>query len=244
MSVASALGVALGDDWTISLMWQADTAYNGLSIIEFVWGASGSGNNNTCLFGRDQANNRWIVFNSGFGSGQTVESITNGVWYNIQCVRSGSTISLYINGVLKGSVSVGAAGNRSLRLGTGNQSDAGWWLSGKIDCWYVWKEALDSTERSDVYNSGAGVEYPYSPVDYQISGVVTLNGTPVENATVRCIRQSDNVAITELSTDSSGEYLFEGLDESELYHLAVEYEADDVKYNAKSLWDIVPIEVE
>lgn len=81
------------------------------------------------------------------------------------------------------------------------------------------------------------------PVEYHISGVVSLNGTPVEGAIVRCIRQSDNVAIADVSTDSSGAYTFEDLEEDELYHLAIEYENEGTKYNARSLWDVAPVEV-
>ena len=78
---------------------------------------------------------------------------------------------------------------------------------------------------------------------YQIPGAVTLSGVAVSGATVRCIRQSDNVAIAEQTTDVDGLYLFEDLEETELYHLAIEYETGGVKYNALSLWDISPIEV-
>lgn len=78
---------------------------------------------------------------------------------------------------------------------------------------------------------------------YAISGTVTLSGSPVESATIRCIRQSDNVAIASTTTDVSGTYIFEDLEETELYHLAVEYEAASVKYNALSLWDVAPYEV-
>lgn len=82
------------------------------------------------------------------------------------------------------------------------------------------------------------------PVVYGISGVVSLSGTPVEGAVVRCIRQSDNVALAEQITDESGAYLFEDLEDGELYHLAVEYEAGEEKYNALSLWDVAPVELE
>lgn len=79
---------------------------------------------------------------------------------------------------------------------------------------------------------------------YGISGVVTLQGEPVEGATIRCIKQSDNTAIAAETTDESGAYLFSGLEEGELYHLAVEFEADEEKYNARSLWDVEPVELE
>lgn len=82
------------------------------------------------------------------------------------------------------------------------------------------------------------------PTDFQISGTVTLNGEPVEGAKVRCVRQSDNVAITAETSDSAGEYTFTNLEEEELYHLCVEFEDETEKYYAKSYWDIAPVEVE
>lgn len=85
---------------------------------------------------------------------------------------------------------------------------------------------------------------PDPPFDYQISGTVTLNGSPVEGATIRCVRQSDNVAITEVTSDEAGEYTFTDLEETELYHLCVEFEDETQKYYAKSYWDIAPVEVE
>jgi len=155
-------GIALGDNWTVSFFWKADTALNGLSIMEVTWGATGSGNSNRCLFGRDQANGRWIIFNSDFSSGSTTESISNGTWYHVLATRSGSTLTLYINNVSKGTASVGSATTQTPRIGTGYQNDSGWRLSGDVDCWYIWNRALDSTDRGTMYNSGSGYEISFA----------------------------------------------------------------------------------
>src|SRR5690606_25881451 len=102
---------------------------------------------------------------------------------------------------------------------------------------------LDSDPQTVGYSAGTngevfGVALVYQPpVHYGISGVVTLDGEPIEGATIRCIRQGDNTALTPVTSDESGAYLIEDLEEDQLYHVAVEYEADDVKYNARSLWD-------
>lgn len=85
--------------------------------------------------------------------------------------------------------------------------------------------------------------YGISAVSYAISGVVSLAGVPVEGAIVRCIKQSDNTILTQQTTDSTGAYSFSDLDSEELYHLAVEYQSGEDKYNALSYWDIVPVEV-
>jgi len=68
-----------------------------------------------------------------------------------------------------------------------------------------------------------------------ISGSVTNQGNPVEGATVRIIRQSDNVVAT-TSSNASGYYQFNLASGS--YHTVVEYESGSQKYNALSKWDI------
>jgi len=96
----------------------------------------------------------------------------------------------------------------------------------------------------DGYSYGDEVTFDTLPIVYGISGAVTLGGTAIEGAVVRCVRQSDNVAITAQTTDAGGLYAFSDLDNEELYHLAVEYETESLKYNALSYWDIVPLEVD
>ena len=67
-----------------------------------------------------------------------------------------------------------------------------------------------------------------------ISGYVTLDGEAVEGAVVRCIRQSDNVALTADTTDSTGFYEFTSLTTDEVYDIAVEYETGGTKYHANN----------
>lgn len=99
-------------------------------------------------------------------------------------------------------------------------------------------------QNSAGYAYGDEISFATLAIMYAISGVVSLNGAPVESATVRCIRQSDDVALTAQETDGSGVYTFDELEGDELYHLAVEYADGGTLYNAKSLWDVEPYEVE
>lgn len=95
-------------------------------------------------------------------------------------------------------------------------------------------------QNTEGYTYGDEGEFTTDTYPRAIAGAVTLNASPVSGATVRCIRQSDNVALTAQTTDSTGAYTFTGLDAAELYHVMVEYEDGGTLYNAKSLWDIVP----
>jgi len=161
LSTSDAVGVALTDDWTISFFWQAPTNYyTNLSQSQFVWGTSGSGNNNSATFGYDKANTRWIIFSSS-SQGLTTETITAGNWYNIIAMKSGSTLYLYVNTTQKGSVAVGSTTNLTPRFELNKQNDAFWWTQGKVDLLYIWDRALSSDERSELYNSGNGKEISF-----------------------------------------------------------------------------------
>ena len=74
-----------------------------------------------------------------------------------------------------------------------------------------------------------------------ISGQVTLNGNPVENAKIRVICQDDNTYFGDTTTDANGNYKIEGVVGSKKYHIVVEYtDGSGNKYNAESKWDITP----
>jgi hypothetical protein len=70
----------------------------------------------------------------------------------------------------------------------------------------------------------------------EIKGTVTLDSVNIENATVRLINETEEEYVDEVLTDEKGEYFFtlpEGHENDE-YHLAVEYDDEGTKYNAKS----------
>lgn len=70
---------------------------------------------------------------------------------------------------------------------------------------------------------------------FAMSGSVTVNNTPVQNATVRVMRSSDNLT-TSASTDANGIYRFSLMSGS--YHVIAEYESGGQKYNALSFWNV------
>lgn len=72
-----------------------------------------------------------------------------------------------------------------------------------------------------------------------ISGTVTLNGSPVSGATVRLVRQTDNVAAS-TTTNAQGQYSF-SVASGHVYHAIAEWTNSGQKYNAKSLWDLTPV---
>jgi len=69
---------------------------------------------------------------------------------------------------------------------------------------------------------------------WSITGIVTLNGNPVEGATVRLINQDENSYVGTTSTAADGTYAFRGVKQGVNYHATVEFESGGQKYNARS----------
>lgn len=106
-----------------------------------------------------------IAIDNGSSSGTTTSIIT-GTWYHFVVIVNFSTslFTLYKNGVQVSSNTL--SGNtvdskNSFSLGAINNSN-GLPLNGYIDEAGVWSRALSTDEISQLYNSGAGIQYPFS----------------------------------------------------------------------------------
>lgn len=120
------------------------------------------------------------------------------------------------------------------------------YFKGIIDDVRIYSRAISIGEAIAIYQSNLNLIVSQNRIVsnntfYIISGIVQLSGIPVSGAKVRCIRQSDNIAIAYATTNEAGEYLFSGLDVTQKYHLSVEYQTESQKYNALSYWDIEPV---
>jgi hypothetical protein len=110
--------------------------------------------------------------------------------------------------------------------------------SGDTGTWY--QPASGAMTWALIHPRGAWVETgPDISGSHTISGVVSLNGSPVSGATVRLIRQSDGGYKT-TTTNGSGQYSF-SVASGYQYHALAEWTSGGQKYNAKSLWDLTPV---
>ena len=79
----------------------------------------------------------------------------------------------------------------------------------------------------------------------RLTGFVTMGGSGVSGAVVRLVRQSTDAEVMKVTTAADGSYTFTGyLNQvlpGENYHIFVEYTNGGTKYNAKSLWNVVPV---
>ena len=108
------------------------------------------------------------VMDSGL-SGATATSsgtVTDGVWNHVVCTCDGTNQKVYINGSLSNTTACAGATINNITMDT----TLGYWGSyaslpygGAMDEVGFWSgKALDSTEVTQLYNSGAGLSYPFT----------------------------------------------------------------------------------
>ena len=128
-----------------------------------------------------------IQFFHGPYGGQVTASytktLTTGNWYHLVAVYNGSTVKLYLDGseVASENASVDQPSLTKL-INIGNfgyytplSSDLGRWFDGKIDEIAIWSKALSSTEVSTLYNSGNGLQYPFTAA----TSIKSINGLAI-----------------------------------------------------------------
>lgn len=95
---------------------------------------------------------------------------------------------------------------------------------------------------SDLDNWCSGAPYYQTQnLKYIISGMVSLNDTPIQNAIVICIPDNNKTIIGTKITNTNGLYEFI-VSNLISYHVLVSYNdlLNDKKYNATSKWGIIP----
>ena len=94
-----------------------------------------------------------------------VSTANNGSWHNIlvTCVNHGAC-TLYFDGTNVGSASIAGSGlTTAVTFGVIGELSAGaTYFNGLIDEVGIWNRALSSTEITQLYNSGAGLQYPFA----------------------------------------------------------------------------------
>jgi hypothetical protein len=85
-------------------------------------------------------------------------------WYHIVQTYDGTNLKGYIDGTYQSQLATSGNGSGTTTtrtaLGTGL---SGTFYTGKIDCVGVWTRDITSSEVTELYNGGAGIEYPFTP---------------------------------------------------------------------------------
>jgi hypothetical protein len=92
----------------------------------------------------------------------TSPTIVINTWYFVVAWYDGSNLSISVDNGSAFTASFTAGvfnGNSPLHLGSLGRAAAGLYFDGRLDQVGIWKQPLDSTERSQLWNSGAGLSY-------------------------------------------------------------------------------------
>lgn len=95
--------------------------------------------------------------------------IPRNVWNMITIVRNVTNISIYVNGTLNTTTACQNTtqfiiSDQAVKTNIGRKSSAeGKYFKGRIDEIGIWNRSLSSGEVNELYNSGSGLAYPFSP---------------------------------------------------------------------------------
>jgi hypothetical protein len=122
-----------------------------------------------------------IIYGGGLSEDFIVTLATAGIsnsnWYHVVATYDGTTFNIYVNGSSVGSkiqartIDVNNTGMHIGSYGTG------YYWNGNLDEIGVWSRALSSSEAGLLYNGGAGLAYPLTPLILTASrGQFSLTG--------------------------------------------------------------------
>lgn len=174
--------------WSISYWFNADTWNN--APMHFMW---------------DDASSNRIAYSQQISSGNTLKIVTNpggtgsqvdvsipsptNQWYHVVItVSSAGELKVYFDGVLNGTDATGISTNSKstkIRIGHHITLPGGYNFDGNIDEFGYWQKVLNSTEISELYNSGSGLQYPYvsANTNATITAENSYTGAPLSNFT-------------------------------------------------------------
>lgn len=95
-------------------------------------------------------------------------TLSTSTWYHLVMTYDGATITGYVNGSSVGTASASGSGSSGttdyFNIGSGQNNTPAFsaFFDGKIDEVGVWSRAITSGEVTQLYNSGAGLQYPFT----------------------------------------------------------------------------------
>jgi hypothetical protein len=171
---------------------------NGISVQAWINSTSYPGNDR--ILQKGNSDNQYRLLNEGGlkwevivgGVAQTLLGTipTNGVFHYVLGTYDGSSgaMVLYVDGavLVSGTKTAGTLSTTTdpLTIGTKNNSGAtGDYFSGIIDEPAIWSRTLTSSENTQLYNSGLGLQYPFnsliSPIQQTTSGIYVVQNPMV-----------------------------------------------------------------
>jgi hypothetical protein len=122
------------------------------------WGSIIIGNDTSKLYYR---------FGTGVNpNGHLTSTATpTGSWNHIVITHAGTSDKMYLNGSVIDSSTGGTLANNGTTLNLLSNSGVNLFMDGKIDEVGIWTKELTSTEVTELYNSGTGLQYPFTTLN-------------------------------------------------------------------------------
>lgn len=153
-------------DFTLAC-WVYFDSVTGVRDIAGKWSSGGFGEYWIDL--NSSARLRWNVEEAGSGgtpvSATTFGAISTGTWYYVVGWHDATNnqIGISVNGTAADTASHSAGVTDSSRpFRVGGMHGTSNYLNGRVDALGFWKRKLSESEISQLYNSGSGLEYPFS----------------------------------------------------------------------------------
>lgn len=151
------LGLSTSSDKTFG-MWYYRTGGTTSFTLDY---RNNSGGNFSLTFYTNSTGG--IIFNCKGTDVVTSSNLSTNTWYYLTTVISGSTLTAYVNGVSIGSGTIGSGTTNANNFSLSSYADTpGGYFQGYIDEVGIWSRVLSSGEVSELYNSGAGLQYPFT----------------------------------------------------------------------------------
>lgn len=144
--------------WSVNL-W-VKTSSSGTNKELLFWGTGSTGQAIDIYM--SSSNKLTSNFYGGGGIATSTTSINSGSFVMCTVTYDGSLIKVYVNGTLEATGSSYTANIVSSLRYIGIDSGGGNFWNGSMDEIGAWTRALTSTEITQLYNGGAGIQYPFS----------------------------------------------------------------------------------
>jgi len=141
-------------DFTMACWINSEVTTSGAYMLFNSYASGYTGGVQFYINGADRKLYYWS--SSGDFAGSTAISGTDGAWDFAVVTRSGTTMTIYLNGSVDGTSTVShSIAGTNMTLG-GSSGASGYVFNGKIDEASIWTRALSASEISELYNSGTG----------------------------------------------------------------------------------------
>jgi hypothetical protein len=167
LSVADNTDLSTGDvDFTLAGWFYLTTKAASMDLVT-KWGASG---NFEYILTYDVTADRFAFFVSANGTttafvlADTFGSPSAGTWYFVVCYHdaSGNLIGISVNnGAFNTTAHTTGVFNSTAPFQLGGRSVSPQYLNGRADAVGFWKKKLSAAEITELFNAGAGREYPF-----------------------------------------------------------------------------------